>query len=275
VKAQQSDSFRLEAEADGVKNRLIAELANRIGTLGVEMADIAGNLDQVTQRFDQQADQFKSLQQTATTMVSANRAIDVAARNAQSAAAHAGTGITQSRETVTGAVRHIGDLIAAVERIESRLAGVRTVLEQVTGLSGTIDAIARQTNLLALNATIEAARAGEAGRGFGVVAGEVKNLAEQTRKANRQIDESVRELAGEIGNLIADSGSRAGAFRAGDAGGQYGQRSRLRGGEPDRRSLAQPVPDQAPSVRSIGADPHVVASKRPDAVARRGDKAQA
>ena len=207
MKAQQSETFRLEAEADGVKNRLIAELANRIGTLGVEMADIAGNLDQVTQRFDHQADQFKSLQQTATTMVSANRAIDVAARNAQSAAAHAGTGITQSRETVTGAVRHIGDLIAAVERIENRLASVRTVLEQVTGLSGTIDAIARQTNLLALNATIEAARAGEAGRGFGVVAGEVKNLAEQTRKANKQIDESVRELAGEIGNLITDSGA--------------------------------------------------------------------
>ncbi len=207
MKAQQSESHRLETEAAGVKDRLIAELANRIGTLGVEMADIAGNLDQVTQRFDHQADQFKSLQQTATTMVSANRAIDVAARNAQSAAAHAGTGITQSRETVTGAVRHIGDLIAAVERIENRLASVRTVLEQVTGLSGTIDAIARQTNLLALNATIEAARAGEAGRGFGVVAGEVKNLAEQTRKANKQIDESVRELADEIGNLITDSGA--------------------------------------------------------------------
>jgi len=207
VKAQQSESYRLEAEADGVKDRLIAELADRIGTLGVEMADIAGNLDQVTHRFDQQAEQFKSLQQTAATMVSANRAIDVAARNAQSAATDAGSGIAQSSETVSGAVRHIGDLIAAVERIEGRLASVRTVLEQVTGLSGTIDAIARQTNLLALNATIEAARAGEAGRGFGVVAGEVKNLAEQTRKANKQIDETVRELAGEIGNLITDSGA--------------------------------------------------------------------
>ena len=206
MKVQQSEPLRPEAEADA-RDRLIAELANRIGTLGVEMADIAGNLDQVTRRFDQQASQFKSLQHTATTMVSANRAIDVAAHTAQCAAAHAGTGITQSRETVTGAVRHIGDLIAAVERIENRLASVRTVLEQVTGLSGTIDAIARQTNLLALNATIEAARAGEAGRGFGVVAGEVKTLAEQTRKANKQIDETVRALAGEIGNLIADSGT--------------------------------------------------------------------
>ncbi|OQW55538.1 MAG: hypothetical protein A4S14_12925 [Proteobacteria bacterium SG_bin9] len=187
MKAQQSESYRLEAEADGVKDRLIAELADRIGTLGVEMADIAGNLDQVTHRFDQQAEQFKSLQQTAATMVSANRAIDVAARNAQSAATDAGSGIAQSSETVSGAVRHIGDLIAAVERIEGRLASVRTVLEQVTGLSGTIDAIARQTNLLALNATIEAARAGDAGRGFAVVASEVKALAAQTSKATEEI----------------------------------------------------------------------------------------
>jgi methyl-accepting chemotaxis protein len=207
VKAQQSDSFRLESEAAGAKDRLIAELANRIGSLGVEMADIASNLDQATSRFDQQATQFKSLEQTATTMVAANRAIDAAARNAQAAASDAGSGITQSRATVTGAVRHIADLIAAVERIEGRLASVRSVLEQVTGFSSTIEAIAKQTNLLALNATIEAARAGDAGRGFGVVAGEVKNLAEQTRRANKQIDDSVRELAGEIGNLIADSGA--------------------------------------------------------------------
>jgi methyl-accepting chemotaxis protein len=207
VKAQHSDPIRLEAEAAGDKDRLIAELANRIGSLGVEMADIAGNLDQVTHRFDQQASQFKNLQQTATTMVTANREIDAAARNAQGAAADSGTGIAQSRATVTGAVGHIADLIGAVARIEGRLARVQSVLEQVTGLSGTIDAIARQTNLLALNATIEAARAGDAGRGFGVVAGEVKNLAEQTRRANKQIDDSVRELAGEIGNLIADSGA--------------------------------------------------------------------
>ena len=108
---------------------------------------------------------------------------------------------------MTGAVRHIGDLIAAVERIEKpprqRAHGARAG----DGPLRHHRRDRRQTNLLALNATIEAARAGEAGRGFGVVAGEVKNLAEQTRKANKQIDESVRELAGEIGNLITDSGA--------------------------------------------------------------------
>jgi hypothetical protein len=60
--------------------RLIAELAGRIGSLGVEVADIAGNLEEVTGRISNQAAQCEELEQTAQTMVSGNRAIDHAAR---------------------------------------------------------------------------------------------------------------------------------------------------------------------------------------------------
>ena len=194
-----------DSGAEGEATRLVGQLADRIGALGVEIADIAGNLETVTGRVSRQADQFKSLQQTAKTMVGANRDIDRAARTAQTAASSAGAEVAQSRSTVASAVRHIGELASAVDRMESRLESFGTVLRQVAGVSAAIEAIAKQTNLLALNATIEAARAGNAGRGFAVVAGEVKNLAEETRKATGQIGATVRDLTKEIGSLIEDS----------------------------------------------------------------------
>jgi len=186
--------------------RLVDQLANRIGGLGVELADVAGNLREVAGRVSSQSDRFGQLQKAAETMVSANHDIASASRAVQSAASAAVDDITQSRDAVETAVRHIAELIEAVGRIELRLGSVGTALTQVAKVSGSIEAIAKQTNLLALNATIEAARAGAAGRGFAVVASEVKSLAEATRQATQSINNTVRDLDGQVGSLIGESG---------------------------------------------------------------------
>jgi methyl-accepting chemotaxis protein len=196
--------------------RLVDQLANRIGGLGVELADVAGNVREVASRVTDQSARFGHLQQTAQTMVSANHDIADASKAVQSASTDAVNEITQSRDVVEAAVRHIDELVEAVGRIEGRLSAVSSALAQVAKVSTSIEAIARQTNLLALNATIEAARAGNAGRGFAVVASEVKNLAEATRKATHQIGNTVRGLDGELSHLISESGEAS--ARAKNAG---------------------------------------------------------
>src|SRR6202050_4433186 len=140
------------------KHSLIAELASRIGNLGVEVADIAGHLDEVTTRATQQSMQFKELQGAAQTMVAGNREIDRAARETQSAASTAGVEISESRALIGGAVQHIGQLTAAVGRIEERLSSFSALLKQVGEVGRAGDTLDEHTRLLALKP------AGEEGR---------------------------------------------------------------------------------------------------------------
>lgn len=96
-----------------------------------------------------------------------------------------------SRDALTSITGRVARISECVDVLENAVV-------QIGGMAGVIDAISRQTNLLALNATIEAARAGEAGRGFSVVASEVKALSGQTAGATQQIRERIAVLTQEM-----------------------------------------------------------------------------
>lgn len=121
------------------------------------------------------------------------RNCNLAADSSQGASTSAEKGGAVVQKTITGMHRIAEQVKSSAQTVE-RL-GVRS--EQIGEIVGTIEDIADQTNLLALNAAIEAARAGEQGRGFAVVADEVRALAERTTKATREIGEMIKAIQSE------------------------------------------------------------------------------
>ncbi|TNE40746.1 MAG: methyl-accepting chemotaxis protein [Alphaproteobacteria bacterium] len=179
----------------------VANIADQVGNLGVEVAEIAGQLAEVSARSKDQSRQFENLSEVAAAMISANRQINESAESTRKATSHTTGEIHSSRDRITRAVENIEQLVAGSSRIEERLDTLSDALGRVAKVASGIERIASQTNLLALNATIEAARAGEAGRGFAVVANEVKGLADETHKATIEITETVNSLTSQVGEL--------------------------------------------------------------------------
>jgi methyl-accepting chemotaxis protein len=134
-----------------------------------------------------------------------------------------------SATAVSGA-RVVDETISVMNSIAERVRSTAVAVEnlgsrsdQIGAIVGTIEDIADQTNLLALNAAIEAARAGEQGRGFAVVADEVRALAERTTRATREISEMIKAIQQETrGAVVAmEEGVREvakGSEKAADSG---------------------------------------------------------
>jgi methyl-accepting chemotaxis protein len=178
------------------KNAQMSRIGGLLGAVAREIGALAGSLLTLAQKteegtrvqardLDGVASSVRRMHEAACAMAgNASTASDISERARGSAA----SGSTNVAKVVEG--------IYAIEKLAGELKNDMTVLEeQASGISsvmGVISDIADQTNLLALNAAIEAARAGDAGRGFSVVAGEVRKLAEKTMQATGEVARSVK-----------------------------------------------------------------------------------
>ncbi|MBK5000860.1 methyl-accepting chemotaxis protein [Pseudomonas sp. S31] len=181
--------------------RMTENLRGLVGGIGdgvTQIASAAEELSAVTEQTSAGVNNQKvETDQVATAMNQMTATVHEVARNAEQASEAALMADQQARE----GDRVVGEAVAQIERLAGEVVNSSEAMNQLKAESDkigsvldVIKSVAQQTNLLALNAAIEAARAGEAGRGFAVVADEVRSLAQRTQQSTEEIEELIANL---------------------------------------------------------------------------------
>ncbi|KPZ70946.1 Methyl-accepting chemotaxis protein 4 [Shewanella sp. P1-14-1] len=189
---------------DKIQN-LVSSVAGNVTqsqALAQQLASISSDANQVSSNVQMETENV------ATAINEMSMTAAEVASNAQAAAQSANIADTEADNTamiVDKAMSKIGDLSSELQQTESVAKGLKVSSSQIGQILDVIVGIAEQTNLLALNAAIEAARAGEAGRGFAVVADEVRTLASRTQDSTREINgiiDAIREAIEDVNHSV-------------------------------------------------------------------------
>jgi len=196
VAMEAADAARLQAErakAEGM-SAAATHIEGVVEIVTSASVELSAQIEQSTHGAEIQSHRVA---ETATAMEEMNATVLEVARNASQAAETADQAKHKAQDgslVVTQVVKGIGEVQTAALELKADMTVLGKQAEGIGQILNVISDIADQTNLLALNAAIEAARAGEAGRGFAVVADEVRKLAEKTMKATQEVGDAVREI---------------------------------------------------------------------------------
>jgi methyl-accepting chemotaxis protein len=185
----------------------LSEIIRRLADNGISVSSSAIQMHSTA---EQMATSTEELAAQAATIATACEEMSATstdiARNCHFAAdesAKANSAAEAGARVVDDTVLVMGKIAQRVRASAQTIAGLGSRSDQIGAIVGTIEDIADQTNLLALNAAIEAARAGEQGRGFAVVADEVRALAERTTRATREISEMIKNIQTETQSAVS------------------------------------------------------------------------
>lgn len=185
-------AHNLHVEEDEFRN-----IARHAASLSVECSDAAGHVEGVAARNRQHLTMLDELEDFTRRLLRDQFHVAQATNRASSLSEDAKAELDLGREAVASTLENCLELTSLIARLGDRMARFAAAMSSVQQVSMSIDAIARKTNMLSLNATIEAARAGDAGRGFSVVASEVKKLARETGQATATIAATIQDLTRE------------------------------------------------------------------------------
>ncbi|MGL6071443.1 methyl-accepting chemotaxis protein [Craterilacuibacter sp.] len=192
-------------------NRFSGQLGQLFAQLRTEAAEVVGGVADASSRVGEVAAGASQMAQVSTANAATLEQLGVSISQIADGAGQADTLVKatgQELESCADGIHALSDdmenTLGSVRSLEVMLAGLDRRSQEISGITGVIRDIADQTNLLALNAAIEAARAGEQGRGFAVVADEVRKLAERTANATREISSQVGAIRDEARRAADD-----------------------------------------------------------------------
>lgn len=200
----------MQHDQTGFDNAREGEALNRVArnaaTLGAEIVDVTGFLDQLEEQTGEQMRALKQLREGAGHVVQVNASVMETLASMSASITGTLQELTGAYDLLTKAEAQASDLVEWVCGLDARSQAVQGTLDAVQSSNNQIAVIAAQVNMLAINAKIEAARAGETGKGFAVVADAINELSQRTGKAAEDITGNVAALIDWITELQQESG---------------------------------------------------------------------